>query len=45
MKYLMIFNFTSMGRRKDKHSYFVDLMKMHDKDLVGDKCQSGFQPI
>ena len=35
---------------KDKHSYFVDLMKMHDKDLVSDnyardKCQSGFQPI
>ena len=35
---------------KEKHSYFVDLIKKVDKDLVTDnyardKCQSDFQPI
>ena len=35
---------------KEKHSYFVDLIREVDKDLVGenyarDKCQSDFQPI
>jgi hypothetical protein len=38
------------GLGKDKHSYFVDLIKKVDKDLVTenyarDKCQSEFQPV